>query len=567
MSRSGWEQLVAIGLITAAVAPLLGRYLAATFRGGPAPGDRIFGPIERFAYRVSGVDPDNSQSWTGYALSVLAFGLVSCLPLYGMLRLQGHLPLNPTHAPSMSPALSFNTAVSFVTGTNWQAYSGETQVSYFAQMAGLVVAQFTAAAVGLGVALAVIRGISGRVREVGNFWGDVIRGLLRVFVPLSVLAALVMVSQGAVQNFDGFRTATTLAGGTQHIPGGPVASMEAIKLLGTNGGGFYGAGGAHPFENPTGITNMFDLLVVIVLPFSIVFMFGRLIGRRRQGYAIVAVMALLFLGHTLVSMQAEAHGNHLYPASVSQAVGGGHIGGNMEGKESRFGPDGSALMTVGTMGTTAGATDSALDSFTPVGGAGAFVAILFGEVSPGGDGSGLYGILMMILLTVFLAGLMVGRTPEYLGKKVGVAQMKLVTLFVLSIPMVVLLMGSLSLVVPFGTRSILNPGPHGLTEVTYAFASVAQNNGSAFAGLSANAPWYDSALGATMLFGRFVPIVLVMAIAGSMAGTRVHARTAATLETSGPTFATLLLGVIVIVGGLTYLPLLVLGPVAERLTG
>src|SRR5664280_1526868 len=467
----------------------------------------------------------------------------------------------------MSPALSFNTAVSFVTGTDWQAYSGETQASYLAQMAGLVVAQFTAAAVGLGVALAVIRGISGSVREVGNFWGDVIRGLLRVFVPLSVLAALVMVSQGAVQNFDGFRTATTLVGGTQHIPGGPVASMEAIKLLGTNGGGFYGAGGAHPFENPTGITNMFDLLVVIVLPFSIVFMYGRLIGRRRQGYAIVAVMVFLFLGHTLVSMQAEAHGNRLLPATVSQSISGDRIGGNKEGKERRFGPDGSALMTVGTMGTTAGATDSALDSYTPIGGAGAFVAILLGEVSPGGDGGGLYGMLMMILLSVFLAGLMVGRTPEYLGKKVGVAQMKLITIYVLSIPMVILLMGSISLVFAFGTRSILNSGPHGLTEVIYAFASVAQNNGSAFAGLSANTPWYDSALGATMLIGRFVPIVLVMAIAGSMAGKRVHAHTTATLETSGPTFATLLLGVVVIVGGLTYLPVLVLGPIAERLVG
>ncbi len=546
---------------------LLGHYLAATFRGGRAPGDRVFLPVERLVYRVLGIDPDSSWTWRSYALAVLAFGVVSTLLLFLILRLQGPLPLNPTHAPGMSPLLAFNTAISFITGTNWQAYSGETQASYLAQMAGLVVAQFTAAAIGLSVALAVIRGISGSARTIGNFWVDLTRSLVRVFVPLSVLGALVLVGQGAVQNFSGFRTATTLAGGTQQVPGGPAASMEVIKLLGTNGGSFYGAGGAHPFENPTGFTNMFDLLLVIVLPFAIVLMFGRLIGRRRQGYAIAAVMAILFLGHTVVSMQAEAHGNHLLPATVSQVASSDNPGGTMEGKETRFGPDGSALMTVGTMGTTAGATDSALDSYTPVGGAGAFVGILLGEVSPGGDGGGLYTMLVFALLAVFVAGLMVGRTPEFLGKKIRAPQMKLVVAYALTIPIVVLVFGSTSLVLGAGTRSILNPGMHGLTEVTYAFASVAQNNGSAFAGLAANTPWYDTTLGLVMLVGRFVPIVLALAIAGSLAGARVHARTRATLDTSGPTFVVFLLGVIVIVGGLIYFPMLILGPIGERIVG
>jgi K+-transporting ATPase ATPase A chain len=343
--------------------------------------------------------------------------------------------------------------------------------------------------------------------------------------------------------------------------------MEVIKLLGTNGGSFYGAGGAHPFENPTGFTNMFDLLLVIVLPFAIVLMFGRLIGRPRQGLALAAVMVLIFLGHTLVSMQAEAHGNHLMPATVSQVASGQNPGGNMEGKETRFGPDGSALMSVGTMGTTAGATDSALDSYTPVGGAGAFIGILLGEISPGGDGGGLYGILVLALLAVFIAGLMVGRTPEFLGKKIRATQMKLVVAYVLTIPTVVLAVGSASLVLGAGTRSILNPGFHGLSEIMYAYASVAQNNGSAFAGLAANTPWYDISLGLVMLAGRFIPILLALAIAGSLAGARVHARTRATLDTTGPTFAAFLIGVIVIAGGLIYFPMLILGPIGERIVG
>jgi len=572
VNASGWEQLLFIVAVTAVLAPLLGRYLAATFRGDGtakthAPGDRAFLPIENLVYRVLGTDPESSWTWRSYALAVLALGLASTLLLYGILRLQGVLPLNPTHAPGMSPLLSFNTAASFITGTNWQAYEGETAASYLAQMAGLVVAQFTAAGVGLAVALAVVRGIAGKSRRIGNFWVDFTRSLVRVFVPLSVIGALVLVSQGAVQNLSGFRTAATLAGGTQTIPGGPVSSMEVIKLLGTNGGSFYGVGGAHPFENPTGFSNMFELLLVIVLPFAIVLMFGRLIARPRQAYAIVAVMAAIFIGHTVVSMQAELHGNHALPPSVSQVAAADSPGGNMEGKETRFGPQGSALMTVGTMGTTAGATDSALDSYTPVGGAGAFVAILLGEISPGGEGGGLYSILVLALLSVFIAGLMVGRTPEFLGKKIRGPQMKLVVTYVLTIPIVVLVLGSTSLVIGPGTSSILNPGFHGLTEVTYAYASVANNNGSAFAGLAANTPWYDVTLGLAMLIGRFGPIVLALAIAGSLAGARVHARTRATLDTSGPTFAAFLLGVIVIVGGLIYFPMLILGPIGERIVG
>jgi potassium-transporting ATPase potassium-binding subunit len=569
MNLTGWEQLLFVCAATALLAPPLGRYLAATFRDGAAsaPGDRIFAPVERLVYRALRVDQKSSMTWQVYAVAVLVFGLMSSVLLYVILRLQGVLPLNPTHAPGMSPTLSFNTAVSFITGTNWQAYEGETSASYLADMAGLVVAQFTAAAVGLAVALAVVRGIAGSSRRIGNFWVDFTRSLVRVFVPLSIVGAIVLVSQGVVQNLTGFRTASTLAGGTQQIPGGPVASMEVIKLLGTNGGSMYGVGGAHPFENPTGFTNLFDLLLVIVLPFAIILMFGRLIGRPRQALAIIAVMAALFLGHTVIAMQAELHGNSQLPASVSQVASAVNPGGNMEGKELRFGPSGSALMTVGTMGTTAGATDSALDSYTPVGGAAAFVAILLGEISPGGDGGGLYGILVLALLSVFIAGLMVGRTPEFLGKKIRATQMKLIVAYVLAIPIVVLAFGSISLVLGAGTSSILNPGMHGLTEVTYAYASVAQNNGSAFAGLASNTPWYDITLGITMLVGRFTPIVLALAIAGSLAGARTHARTRATLDTSGLTFAAFLVGVIVIVGGLIYFPMLILGPIGERIVG
>jgi potassium-transporting ATPase potassium-binding subunit len=567
VNASGWEQLLFAAVVTAVLAPPLGRYLAATFRGGRAPGDRVFLPVENLVYRALGTDPESSWSWRSYALAVLAFGLLSTLLLYGILRLQGHLPLNPTHAPGMSPLLSFNTAASFITGTNWQAYEGETAASYLSNMAGLVVAQFTAGGVGIAVALAVVRGIAGKARTVGNFWVDLTRSLTRVLIPLSIIGALVLVSQGAVQNFYPFRTISTLAGATQTIPGGPVSSMEVIKLLGTNGGSFYGVGGAHPFENPTGFSNIWELLLVIVLPFAIVFMFGRLIGKPRQAYAIAAVMAVIFLGHTVVSMQAELHGNHLLPASVSQVASADNPGGNMEGKETRFGPSASALMTVGTMGTTAGATDSALDSYTPVGGAGAFVGILLGEISPGGDGGGLYSILVLALLSVFIAGLMVGRTPEFLGKKIRGPQMKLVVAYVLAIPIVVLVFGSMSLVIEQGYSSILNPGFHGLSEVTYAFASVTNNNGSAFAGLSANTPWYNVTLGLAMLVGRFAPIVLALAIAGSLAGARVHARTRATLDTSGPTFAVFLLGVILIVGGLIYFPMLILGPIGERIVG
>jgi potassium-transporting ATPase potassium-binding subunit len=570
MNLTGWEQLLFVCAATAILAPLLGRYLAATFRDGAgtkAPLDRIFAPVERLVYRALRVDPKSSMTWQVYAIAVLVFGLLSSVLLYAILRLQGVLPLNPTHAPGMSPTLSFNTAISFITGTNWQAYEGETQASYLADMAGLVVAQFTAAAVGLAVALAVVRGIAGSSRRIGNFWVDFTRSLVRVFVPLSMVGAIVLVSQGVVQNLTGFRTASTLAGGTQQIPGGPVASMEVIKLLGTNGGSMYGVGGAHPFENPTGFTNLFDLLLVIVLPFAIIFMFGRLIGRPRQALAIAAVMAALFLGHTVIAMQAELHGNSQLPASVSQVASAINPGGNLEGKELRFGPSGSALMTVGTMGTTAGATDSALDSYTPVGGAAAFVAILLGEISPGGDGGGLYGILVLALLSVFIAGLMVGRTPEFLGKKIRATQMKLIVAYVLAIPVVVLAFASTSLLLNAGTSSILNPGMHGLTEVTYAYASVAQNNGSAFAGLAANTPWYDVTLGITMLVGRFAPIVLALAIAGSLAGARTHARTRATLDTSGLTFAAFLVGVIVIVGGLIYFPMLILAPIGERIVG
>ena len=429
------------------------------------------------------------------------------------------LPLNPTHAPGMSPTLSFNTAISFITGTNWQAYEGETQASYLADMAGLVVAQFTAAAVGLAVALAVVRGIAGSSRRIGNFWVDFTRSLVRVFVPLSVIGAIVLVSQGVVQNLTGFRNrqhAGRRDPADPRRPGGDAwrsSSCSAPTAAACTGWAARTRSRTRP-ASPTSSTCCWSSCCRSRSS-SCSAASSAAAGRRSRSSA---VMAALFLGHTVIAMQAELHGNSQLPASVSQVASAVNPGGNMEGKELRFGPSGSALMTVGTMGTTAGATDSALDSYTPVGGAAAFVAILLGEISPGGDGGGLYGILVLALLSVFIAGLMVGRTPEFLGKKIRATQMKLIVAYVLAIPVVVLAFASTSLLLNAGTSSILNPGMHGLTEVAYAYASVAQNNGSAFAGLAANTPWYDVTLGITMLIGRFAPIVLALAIAGSLAG-------------------------------------------------
>lgn len=576
MSGAAWCQLAIVAGVLAAVAPMLGRYLAAVFGPGAAPGDRFIAPIERRLLRLMGVRSTRGQSWTSYARSVIAFGGVSVLGLYVLLRLQHRLPFNPTDAPSVPPALAFNTSISFVTGTNWQAYAGETTVSHGAQMFGLVVAQFTAAAVGIAVAVAVVRALVHsrqhpdrvpRDATIGNFWADVVRAILRVLLPIAAVAALVLVSQGTVQNLRGNTIATTVEDRAQVVPGGPVASQEATKTIGTNGGGLYNSGSAHPFANPNGLTNVFELVLSLAIPFSFPFMYGRLIGRRRQGHTIVAVMALLWLVPILIGTFAETAGNHrLDPLGVEQTVTADQPGGNLEGKELRFGPAGSVALSVGTMGTSAGVTPAAIDSYTPAGGAAALAPILLGEVSPGGVGTGLTGMLVFVLLAVFIGGLMVGRTPEYLGLKLGSAQMKLVALYILALPTVILVGTAATVLLPTAVRSAPNPGPHGFTEMFYAFASAANGNGSAFAGLNANTDWFNTVLGLVMLAGRFLPIVIALAVGGSLAGKRLHAPSNATLPSSGPTFAGLLVAVTLIVGGLTYLPAMVLGPLAEHLS-
>jgi potassium-transporting ATPase potassium-binding subunit len=574
MSGYGWLQLAAVIVAVAIAAPLLGRYLAAVHGGGPAPGDRLFAPIERLVYRVLGVTPSRQQQWPSYAGAMLAFGAVSTVALFLILRVQDRLPLNPTDAPAVPSLLAFNTAASFATGTNWQAYAGESTMSHFSQMAGLVVAQFTAAAVGMSVAVAVVRGLLHRRRDtpegvdplvLGNFWVDLVRNTLRVLLPIAVVASIAMISQGAVQNLDGNTEVTTVEGGaTQVVPGGLVASQEVMKTLGTNGGGFYNVGSAHPFGNPTGLTSAIELVLVLAIPFAFPLMYGRLSGRRRHGATIAAVMAIVWLAPVVIGSLAEADGNPaLDTHGVDQSVTADQAGGNMEGKDVRFGPNGSVLLSVGTMGTSAGVTPAMLDSYTPTGGATALGPILLGEISPGGVGTGLTGMLVFVIIAVFVGGLMVGRTPEYLGKKVRGTEMKLATLYILIVPILVLAGTAASVLLDTAKRSALNPGAHGFTEMLYAFASAANGNGSAFAGLNANTDWYNVTLGLAMLGGRFLLLITVLAVAGSLARGRIHASTSATLQPSGPTFGTLLLGVVLIVGGLTYLPAMMLGPLAE----
>jgi K+-transporting ATPase ATPase A chain len=578
MTSTGWAQLAAVAIILAIVVPVLGRYLAAVFGPGPAPGDRFFVPIERGIFRSLGVDPESGQHWSRYAVALLAFSAASVIWLYLLLRSQAMLPFNPTGAPAVPAALSFNIAVSFVTGTNWQAYAGESTMSHLSQMAGLVVAQFTAAAVGMAVALALVRGIlqsrpaevgdETRQGTIGNFWADLVRSILRVLMPIAVLATLIFVSQGTVQNLHGNTVVTTVEGATQVIPGGPVATQEVLKTLGTNGGGFYNVGSAHPLANPNGLTNALELVLALAIPFALPLMYGRLAGRRREGWTIVAVMAVLWLVPLLIAGVAEGDGNsHLDGLGVDQRGGLTHAGGNLEGKDVRFGPAGSVLLSVGTMGTSAGVTPAALDSYTPAGGASALAPILLGEISPGGVGTGLSGILIYVMLAVFIGGLMVGRTPEYLGKKLKGSEMKLIALYVLVLPLVVLTGAAASVLLPNAVASVPHPDQHGFTEILYAFASAANGNGSAFAGLNANTDWYNTVLGLVMIVGRFVPIVLVLALAGSLSAKRLHAPSVATMPTSGPLFAGLLAGTILILGGLTYLPALVLGPFLDHLSG
>ena len=556
MSGSAWLQVgVLVGLVFAGTR-LLGPYLARVYGDGGAPGDRVFAPVERVLYRLGGVDPQREQPWTVYTLSLLAFSAVSVIGLFFLQRLQGELPLNPTDVGAVPAALAFNTAVSFVTNTNWQNYGGEATMSHLTQMAGLTVQNFVSAAVGISVAVALIRGLSRRRSEtIGNFWVDLVRTTTRVLLPLSVAVALLFASQGVVQSLRGPVTATTLEGTTQEIYRGPVASQEAIKELGTNGGGIVSANSAHPFENPSGFTNLVQMLALLLIPFALTYAFGRMVGNQRQGWAIFAAMFVLWLGSAAVATHFEVDGNPRVDAAAA----------NMEGKEVRFGAPASALFAASTTGTSTGAINAAHDSFTPGGGAVPLVNMMLGEVSPGGVGAGLYGMLVFVLLAVFIAGLMVGRTPEFLGKKIQAAEMKLVVLYLLVTPLLVLTFSAASLVLETGTASILNPGPHGLSEVLYAFTSASNNNGSAFGGLTGNTDWYNTTLGLAMLGGRFLLIVPLLAIAGSLARKQPVPPTAGTFPTASPLFVSLLVGVVLIVVGLTYFPVLALGPIVEQL--
>jgi K+-transporting ATPase ATPase A chain len=561
VSAANWLQLLALVAAILAVTRLLGPYLAGVLGDGPARGDRVFLPVERGIYRLLGVDPSREQRWNVYALSLLSFSVVSIVGLYLLQRIQGALFLNPTDVVGVPPALAFNTAASFATNTNWQNYGGESTMSHLTQMAGLTVQNFVSAAVGIAVAVALIRGLVRRRSEsIGNFWVDLTRTTTRVLLPLAIVVALVLVSQGVVQTLSGAAHATTVEGATQEIYRAPVASQESIKELGTNGGGIANANSAHPFENPTGFTDLFEILALLAIPFALTYAFGRLVGDQRQGWAVFAAMFVFWIASVGLASAFEIHGNPKVEALGTTDAG------NYEGKEVRFGPAASGLFAASTTGTSTGAVNSAHDSFTPLGGAVPLSNMMLGEVSPGGVGAGLYGMLVFALLAVFIAGLMVGRTPEYLGKKIQAAEMKLVVLYLLIVPTLALAFSSVSVLLDEAKASILNPGAHGLSEVVYAFTSASNNNGSAFGGLTGNTDWYNTTLGLAMLGGRFLPIVLVLALAGSLARKQPVPVSAGTFPTGTPLFVGLLVSVVIVVVALTYLPVLALGPILEHLT-
>ncbi|GGO62001.1 potassium-transporting ATPase subunit KdpA [Nonomuraea cavernae] len=512
--------------------------------------------VERGVYRLLGVRPEVEQTWGVYARSLLAFSVVSVIVLYALQRLQDKLFLSLGLGP-VTDHVAWNTAISFVTNTNWQAYAGESTMGQLTQMAGLAVQNFVSASVGMAVAIALVRGFArNRTDLLGNFWVDLVRGCVRVLLPIAFAGALVLVAGGVIQNLAEPQTVTTLTGGTQAITGGPVASQEAIKELGTNGGGFYNVNSAHPFENATSWTNWFEIFLILLIPFALPRTFGRMVGQVRQGHAILAVMATIALASVVLTNVFELAGN----ATVPQAVGAA-----MEGKEVRFGVSNSATFAAATTLTSTGAVDSSHDSFTPLGGMMTLTNMMLGEVAPGGVGAGLYGMLILAVVTVFVAGLMVGRTPEYLGKKIGAREIKLASLYFLVTPALVLTGTALAMGSAELRASMLNSGPHGFSEVLYAFTSASNNNGSAFGGLTVNTPWYDVALGLCMAFGRFLPIILVLALAGSLARQAPVPASAGTLPTHRPQFVGMVVGVTIVLVALTFLPALALGPLAEGL--
>lgn len=549
------------------IAKPLGLYMTKVFAGERTWLSPVLVPVEKLFYKLSGVNPDEEQKWTGYVVAMLLFSVAGMLLLYLFERTQQWLPLNPQHFGAVEPGLAMNTAASFTTNTNWQAYSGEQTMSYLTQMAGLAFHNFVSAATGIALAVAFVRGLARRsAQSLGNFWVDMTRCILYLLLPFSIIGALVLVSQGVVQNFNAYTVVHTLDGVTQTIAQGPVASQEFIKEFGTNGGGFFNANSAHPFENPSVFTNMFEMLAIFAIPAGLTYLFGKMVADTRQGWAVLAAMTILFLIGVAVVLPAEQSGNPLLTqAGANQAVTAQQAGGNMEGKEVRFGITQSALFGVITTDASCGAVNSFFDSYTPLGGMIPLANIALGEIIFGGVGSGLYGMLIFAVIAVFIAGLMVGRTPEYLGKKIEQKEMKMAALAILILPASILSFTAVASVLNAGTSSILNAGPHGLSEILYAYTSATGNNGSAFAGLSANTNFYNWTITFAMLIGRFSFVVPVMALAGSMVQKKVVPAGAGTFPTTGPLFVALLVGVVLIVGALTYFPAYSLGPVVEHL--
>jgi potassium-transporting ATPase potassium-binding subunit len=552
--------IVALVVVMVIAWRFLGSYMAAVYEGRV----RWLSFVERPIYRICGVEPANEQSWQRYGVSLIVFSAVALAVTYLIFRLQGMLPFNPAHLPAVSPALAWNTSVSFVTNTNWQAYSGETTMSYLSQMASLAVQNFLSAAVGVAVAIALIRGFARKgAKTIGNFWVDLVRGTLYVLLPIAFVAAIVFMAQGALQTLAGpVHIHDALNGTSQLIPRGPVASQEAIKQLGTNGGGFFNANGADPFENPTGLTNFLSIVLILCIPVGLTYTFGKMVGSIRQGVALIAVMAIIFGGWLAIASVSEHQAN---PAVAAAGVTQQPTG-NMEGKEVRFGDTSSALYATASTQTSTGSVDSAEDSYTPMGGFAVLTGMMLGEVTPGGVGSGLYTILLFAIITVFIGGLMVGRTPEYLGKKIQAREVKLATLGVLVMPITVLILTAIAVSVQAGRAGPLNAGPHAFSEILYAFTSVTNNNGSAFAGLSANTPFYNVITTFGLLLGRFAIMVPVLALAGALAAKQTVPASAGTFRTDQPMFGGLLIGVILIVGALTFFPAVSLGPLVEQLS-
>lgn len=560
MTFNGWVQIALYVVLLLVLTRPLGGYLSRVMEGERTFMSPVLVPVERGFYRLAGIDPAEDQSWWVYCRSLLVFHIAGFVLLYLLLRLQSVLPFNPQDMTAVAPDLSFNTAISFLTNTNWQSYAGEQTMSYLSQMMGLAVQNFLSAATGIALAMGLIRGFArANAKGIGNFWADIVRVTLYVLLPFCIVLTLFYVWQGVPQNLGGYVEATTLEGAKQTIAQGPVASQLAIKMLGTNGGGFFNANSAHPYENPTALSNLVQMLSIFAIGAAMTNVFGRAVGAERQGWAILAAMGVLFAAGVLVAYWAESGGNPMLAA-----VGVDNAMGNMEGKEVRFGAPLSALFAVITTAASCGAVNAMHDSFMPLGGMIPLINMLLGEIIVGGVGAGLYGMLLFAILAIFLAGLMVGRTPEYVGKKIEARDVKFTMLAILCLPLAILGFTALAVVLPAGPAGTANAGPHGFSEIFYAFTSAAANNGSAFAGLSANTVFYNTTLAVGMMVGRFALVVPMLAVAGSLAAKRKSAVSLGTFPTDGPLFVGLLVGAILIVGGLTFLPALALGPIAEH---